>query len=85
VIEMTQGTRVINRVPDLLVEAGAGPMDLVRKAGLAQGTAYRLADRKQEVEAVTFDVLGRLAKFFSERLGREVSTSDIFPLAGEGE
>lgn len=83
-LPMTTGTAVRNRVPDLLEEAGAGPMDLVREAGLAQGTAYRLADREAEVEAITFDVLARLAKFFSDRVGRRITTSDIFPIEVEG-
>lgn len=82
-LPMKTGTAVRNRVPDLLDEVGAGPMDLVREAGLAQGTAYRLADPESEVEAITFDVLARLAKFFSDRAERPISTSEIFPVEPE--
>lgn len=54
------------KVPRLLKERGIIPFDLVRQAGIAPGTAYKLADEKQcaEMSGITFDVLIRLCTFF---------------------
>lgn len=49
-------------VPDLLNARGWGPMDLVRRADLAPGTAYRLAGGF--AGAITLDMLGRLCDVF---------------------
>ena len=49
-------------VPDLLKDRGWNPMDLVRRAGLAPGTAYRLASGV--AGAITLDMLGRLCDVF---------------------
>lgn len=54
-------------VPELLAEREWKPFDLVRKAGIAQGTAYRLANG--EAEAITMDVLDRLCDVFGVEVG----------------
>ena len=53
-------------VPKLLKERGIQTFDLVRYAGIAPGTAYRLADEKicEGITAMSFDVLSGLCKFF---------------------
>ena len=58
--------RIIIRVPRLLKERNAKPFDLVRQAGIAPGTAYKLSDEKScsELSGITFDVLVRLCTFF---------------------
>ena len=59
--------RIRIRVPELLEERGWTPMELVRRAGLAMGTAYRLANG--EAKGVTFDVLEKLCATFGVDVG----------------
>ena len=54
-------------VPELLKDRGWNPMDLVRRASLAPGTAYRLANG--EAGAITLDMLGRLCDVFDIGIG----------------
>jgi DNA-binding Xre family transcriptional regulator len=75
---MATGRDIKNRVPELLQECGAGPMDLVRQVGLAQGTAYKLADSNGDMKAITFETAAALCEFFSRRLGRKVGPGDLF-------
>lgn len=67
---MAPGTLVI-RVPELLEERGWNPMDLVRRANLATGTAYRLANG--EADAITMEVLGRLCVAFGVDVGEIIA------------
>ena len=68
------------KVTELLAEAKASPIDLMRGANLSQGTAYRLAHN--DAQAITFEVLDSLCFYFSERLSRDVDISDILERAG---
>ena len=54
-------------VPQLLRERNIQTFDLVRQAGIAPGTAYRLADEVQckKITAMSFDVLVALCKYFN--------------------
>jgi DNA-binding Xre family transcriptional regulator len=70
--EGTMSTIRVN-VPRLLRDRGVKPFDLVRFAGIAPGTAYRLADEEKaaQIKGITFDVLSDLCQFL------DVSVSDI--------
>lgn len=63
---MAPGTLKI-RVPELLEERKWNPMDLVRRANIATGTAYRLANG--DADAITMDVLDRLCEAFGVDVG----------------
>ena len=80
---MTAG-RVRNRVPQLLKEAKADQMALVREAGVAISTAYRLADPEEDVRGVQFATIEKLCEFFSKRLRRKITPEDLFPLEESG-
>jgi putative transcriptional regulator len=54
------------KVPALLKEKGWNATDLMRKANIAYGTAYRLS--KGEAEAMSFEVLVSLCKLFDVRV-----------------
>ncbi len=54
------------KVPELLKQRGLNATDLMRKGNLAYVTALRLS--KGEAEAITFDVLSSLCKFFDVRV-----------------
>lgn len=69
--------RVQNRVPDLMKEAGVGIMDLVRNAGLAVSTAYRLGDQNHQIKGIRYSTVKMLCKYFSEQLGREITPDDL--------
>ncbi len=68
-------------VPQLIQERGIIPFDLVRNAGIAPGTAYRLADanRHDEIKSITFDVLEALCRYLN------VTVSDILEYEPEDE
>ena len=54
------------KVPQLMKEKGYNATDLMRKANIAYGTAYRLS--KGEAEAMSFEVLESLCKLFDARV-----------------
>lgn len=54
------------KVPELLKAKGWNATDLMRKANIAYGTAYRLS--KGEAEAMSFEVLESLCKLFDIRV-----------------
>jgi hypothetical protein len=62
------------RVRELMHEAGATPMDLIRH-GMAQGTAYHLSRNK--ISRIDNKTLALLCDFFTKRLGRRVNPGDI--------
>ena len=61
-------------VRELMEEAGAIPMDLIRY-GMAQGTAYSFS--KNKVRRIDLDTIDLLCDFFTEKLGREIAPGDI--------
>lgn len=63
------------RVKELMSEAQATPMDLIR-FGMAQGTAYGVAKNRIEMIHVR-KTLNMLCEFFTEKLGRIVDPGDI--------
>lgn len=75
--------KMITRVPDLLRETGARPMDLVR-AGISQNTAYSLA-RGYVGKSTDNDVMIVLCDFFSAKTGRRIEVGDIQVYLREGE
>jgi putative transcriptional regulator len=54
------------KVPQLMKEKGYNATDLMRKANIAYGTAYRLS--KGEAEAMSFEVLESLCRLFDARV-----------------
>lgn len=61
-------------VRELMQEAGATAMDLVRH-GMAQGTAYNLSRNK--ISRIDNKTLALLCDFFTTRLNRRVCPGDI--------
>ena len=54
------------KVPELMKAKGCNATDLMRYANIAYGTASRLA--KGEAEAISFDVLESLCKYFGVKV-----------------
>ncbi len=54
------------KVPELMKAKGCNATDLMRYANIAYGTASRLS--KGEAEAISFEVLESLCKFFGVRV-----------------
>jgi DNA-binding Xre family transcriptional regulator len=54
------------KVPELMKEKGYNATDLMRKANIAYGTAYRLS--KGEAEAMSFEVLESICRLFGARV-----------------
>jgi DNA-binding Xre family transcriptional regulator len=60
-------TKIKILVPELMKARNVPVWDLVREAGLAPGTAYKLAssDKAAQVTEISFYVLERLCKYFN--------------------
>jgi DNA-binding Xre family transcriptional regulator len=62
------------RINEVMTEAGAGPMDLIRE-GMAQGTAYRIYhNRMKRIDMGTLEIL---CNVLSRRLDRPIGPGDL--------
>ena len=66
--------KITIQLNELFEEAGVNPMDLTRH-GIAQGTAYNLAQGRSK--GIRFDVLEKVCSFFTQELGRPIGPGDI--------
>jgi len=70
--ENINGTKIINKVPRLLIERKITVTQLRDQAGIANGTAYKLVNIIDPPKRIDLDVLARLCDFF------ECGVGDIF-------
>lgn len=73
---------IISHVRELMDEAEAIPMDLIR-AGMAQGSAYNVV--KDDFEIYHLKTLDLLCRFFARRLNRTITTQDILEFVDDNE
>jgi DNA-binding Xre family transcriptional regulator len=69
------------RVSQLLKDHDLTPYKFMKATGLAQGTAYSIANGKGE--AVRLDTLGAVISGLEQLIGRKVELADLFEIARE--
>lgn len=69
--ELDMSGKIEIKIPQIINERNLTPFDLVRNAGIAPGTAYKLSDERRValMEGITFDVLVKLCEYLEVEVG----------------